>query len=165
MDTIGECVETTKRAHTCKNGIIELSDSDTAPDSDLEDELASNKTMNSEQQLGLGSSQRNVSIPPNKVTRQLTFHDLNWKPLKTEEEWSEQRKRLEQLDDKMWGGLDKEEERRKAWNLKKLHQCQLATQRQQRCRERKRAKAADNKCDHRKSINDVRVSYMKNNES
>ena len=93
--TVGECVETTKCAHTYENGIIELSDSDTAPDSDLENELASNKMMDSEQQLRLGSSQRNVSIPPNKVTQQLTFHDLNWKPLKTEKEWLEQRKWLE----------------------------------------------------------------------
>ncbi|KAF9225176.1 hypothetical protein BS17DRAFT_778251 [Gyrodon lividus] len=74
---MGECVEPTKCAHTCNNDIIELSD--TSHDSNLEDD----------------SELNNVGIPPNKVTRQLTFHDLNWKPLKTEEEWLEQRKQLE----------------------------------------------------------------------
>ena len=148
-----ENVQPTKHAHTSNKETIELSESDTASDS--EDEVTP-----AEQQ----SSQKNIGIPPNKTTRQLTFYDLSWKPLKTEDERLEQRKQLKQMDEKMWGGLDEEEEHRKAYNLKKIHQRQLATQRQQRCRKCKRVMVADKECvghGDQKSINDVSGSLVK----
>ncbi|KAN0084499.1 hypothetical protein V8E55_008003 [Tylopilus felleus] len=117
VKTMGENVQPIKHAHTSNKETIELSESDTAPDS--EDEVAP-----AEQQ----SSQKNISIPPNKAIQQLTFHDLSCKPLKTEDEWLEQKKQLKQMDEKMWGGLDEEQEHRRAQNLKKIHQHQLATQ-------------------------------------
>ena len=117
VKTMGENVQPIKHAHTSNKETIELSKSDTAPDS--EDEVAP-----AEQQ----SSQKNISIPPNKAIQQLTFHDLSCKPLKTEDKWLEQKKQLKQMDEKMWGGLDEEQEHRRAQNLKKIHQHQLATQ-------------------------------------
>jgi hypothetical protein len=89
-------------------------------------------------------------------SRQLTFHDLKWKPLETAEEKTLQWKRLAKFDDDTWRDIEREEEKRKAES--KVHQHELAAKRQQRWRERQRMaslQAANQVQDHCRSINKV----------
>ncbi|KAF9218369.1 hypothetical protein BS17DRAFT_873587 [Gyrodon lividus] len=118
-ENMGECVEPTKRACTCNNDIIELSDTSHDSNSEDDSELVSDKWQT-----------RTWSSDSDLHKRiMLAYH------LTKENGWNNWMTK--------WGGVDQEEEHRKARDLKKLHQCQLATQRQQQCREPS------------KSINDV----------
>ena len=87
--------------------------------------------------------------------RQLTFHDLKWKPLKTDEEKALQWKRMAQLDKDMFQEVRVEEEKKKA--QQKVHKCELAAKRQQRLHDRRRALAIDKVKGCHQSINTVSV--------
>ena len=92
------------------------------PDSDTEQESEGEMSQESKRVNSIVSTRQ----------RQLTFDDLKWKCLETEEK-EEQRKRMKKLDEEMWGPMVHEDKETRALQ-KQAHKRQLAAKRQQRWR-------------------------------
>ena len=111
------------------------------PDSDTEQESKGEMPQESKRVNSIVSTRQ----------QQLTFNDLKWKCLETEEEKEEQKKRMKRLDEEMWGPMVHEDKDTRVLQ-KQAHKRQLAAKRQQRWRAWQHVTGAN---DHGKTVNMV----------
>ncbi|KAF9239141.1 hypothetical protein BU15DRAFT_74835 [Melanogaster broomeanus] len=114
-DRVSEVGDNGKHARTLAGGGLASEREPSEPESDLDTELA----RDSETVTPRSSFQQKVSIQlsgeiksaprgwnSSAPKRQLTFDDLQWKRLETEEEKADQRKALRKRDKEMWGPVE-----------------------------------------------------------
>ena len=123
-DNPGKCACTSGRSESASEG--QVLESDIEPDSGR-DSTPPDRSFQQSVSIALSRTVRPAPKGWNDsvTNKQLTFHDLNWKHLETEQEKAEQWKRLAKCDD-----TDEkvEEEEEEARAQRKLHKRQLVAE-------------------------------------
>jgi hypothetical protein len=97
------------------------------------------------------------------VPTQLTFHDLRWKPLETEEEKKSQWKKLDALTREFWEEKQREEEEERVERVRQHRES--AAERQRRHRQRRREAQAVTERNSQRANNELSVNKVRQKNS